>query len=492
MILLLATPLHGKMQNFTEDESPDAASIVWTTKDPTGTPLDRKVTLSNLKDYVQTAIPGANVTADTVLEAALDCTNAPTDNYVLTYDSGTLGFTWVAGVEGAVLDDGTTPLTADWDVGAYKLTGTQFVSDVAIGTSPFPCTSTTVNTNLNADLLDGESASAFQDVDQNLTDMSAAGASVDDVWTWNGAAWVPTNQSVLGDTGGAVPILFQDAVAFTGADATPDVSTALHWITADTTTYTDFDGTPVDGQQLWIYCAHAATFDLTSSGIEAYNRTTDLIATVGFVAVLIYEDNDSQWKFVNAPSAVAEISSNGLIARTGAGTAAARTITGTTNEIEVDNGNGASGNPTIGFPNDTIVPIDGGANNLDDDTYSGIKVHSRSAGETITQWDLVYFDTTDSEWKQADADAAGEFPSRGLAVAAGTDGNALTVLVQGVVRNDGWAWGTVGGNIYLSDTAGALTQTAPSTSGDCVQLVGWALSDDEAYINISGHYLEVE
>lgn len=46
-------------------------------------------------------------------------------------------------------------------------------------------------------------------------------------------------------------------------------------------------------------------------------------------------------------TALAGISSNGILTRTGAGTAAARTITGTTNLIDVTNGNGVSGNPTI-------------------------------------------------------------------------------------------------------------------------------------------------
>jgi hypothetical protein len=41
------------------------------------------------------------------------------------------------------------------------------------------------------------------------------------------------------------------------------------------------------------------------------------------------------------------ITSNGLVARTATGTFAARTITGTTNQIDVTNGNGVSGNPTI-------------------------------------------------------------------------------------------------------------------------------------------------
>jgi len=50
----------------------------------------------------------------------------------------------------AVLADGSVPLTANWDAGAYTITGTQFISDIAIGTAPFVVTSTTQVANLNA------------------------------------------------------------------------------------------------------------------------------------------------------------------------------------------------------------------------------------------------------------------------------------------------------------------------------------------------------
>jgi len=49
-------------------------------------------------------------------------------------------------------------------------------------------------------------------------------------------------------------------------------------------------------------------------------------------------------------NAVAALSTTGLISRTGAGTAATRTVTGTANEIAVTNGDGVSGNPTTSLP----------------------------------------------------------------------------------------------------------------------------------------------
>ena len=63
-------------------------------------------------------------------------------------------------------------------------------------------------------------------------------------------------------------------------------------------------------------------------------------------------------------AAVAGLSSSGLIARTGAGTAASRTTTGTANQVTVTNGDGASGNPTLSLPQDiatTSSPTFGGA-----------------------------------------------------------------------------------------------------------------------------------
>lgn len=61
----------------------------------------------------------------------------------------------------ALTRNGRRPLTSDWDAGPHKITAETLESDVATGTAPLTVASTTVVSNLNADLLDGQEAAAF-------------------------------------------------------------------------------------------------------------------------------------------------------------------------------------------------------------------------------------------------------------------------------------------------------------------------------------------
>jgi len=133
---------------------------------------------------------------------------------------------------------------------------------------------------------------------------------------------------------------------------------------------------------------------------------------------------------------------------------------------------------------------DATADGMNDDRYNGDLLIGLNAGENISQWDVVYVDSSDGEYHQADADAAGEYPVRGFAVSAGTDGNPLTIIDKGVIRNDDWDWyaSSVGKELYLSDTAGGITTNAQTDAGDCGQVVGWVLSDDEIRVNVSPDY----
>ena len=123
-----------------------------------------------------------------------------------------------------------------------------------------------------------------------------------------------------------------------------------------------------------------------------------------------------------------------------------------------------------------------------DHTYSGMSAEML-AGGTIGAQDLVCIHTTTSEVVVADASAVGTARAIGIAPAAISDTATGTVLLQGFIRDDSWNW-TTGGVLYTSETAGDLTQTAPTTDGAFVQVVGIALSPDVAYINPSLDIIE--
>lgn len=121
-----------------------------------------------------------------------------------------------------------------------------------------------------------------------------------------------------------------------------------------------------------------------------------------------------------------------------------------------------------------------------DNTFSGPSTNSLNAGATVAQWEAVYLDSS-STWQLTDADSVGTAGSVMVALAteAGTAGNPMRVLLPGsFARNDAWSW-TIGGKVYLSTTAGALTQTAPSGTDDVIRVCGTAVNADVIFWNPS-------
>jgi len=123
-----------------------------------------------------------------------------------------------------------------------------------------------------------------------------------------------------------------------------------------------------------------------------------------------------------------------------------------------------------------------------DHTYSGTTAQML-AGGAIGAFDLVCIHTTTQEIVKADASAVGTARAIGIAPAAISDEATGTVLLHGFIRDDTWNW-TTGGVIYTSETAGDLTQTAPTTDGAFVQVVGIALEPDVVFFNPSLDIIE--
>ena len=125
-----------------------------------------------------------------------------------------------------------------------------------------------------------------------------------------------------------------------------------------------------------------------------------------------------------------------------------------------------------------------------DHTSTGLSAQML-AGGAIGAFQTVCIHSTAGEVVVTDANAAATMPVIGIAPAAISDTATGTILLQGFIRDDTWNW-TPGGILYASETAGAMTQTAPTTSGARVQAVGVALSADVAYFNPALTLVEVD
>jgi len=114
-----------------------------------------------------------------------------------------------------------------------------------------------------------------------------------------------------------------------------------------------------------------------------------------------------------------------------------------------------------------------------------------TAGETLAFGDLVYWKSVGKVWKtDASAEATSGPVMLGIIRATEAADDPTDILLSGYARNDTWAW-TVGGAIYVSETAGALTQTVPTASLSVVRCVGYALSADVIIFNPDSFYVVV-
>lgn len=128
-----------------------------------------------------------------------------------------------------------------------------------------------------------------------------------------------------------------------------------------------------------------------------------------------------------------------------------------------------------------------------DHTASGV-VATMTAGENLTIGQLCYR-KSDGKWWLADADAATTMPGLAMATASISADAAGVFLLSGFLRDDSFNW-TIGGLVYAGSgsdahTAGALSQTKPTGSGDQVQIIGYGYTADILYFDPNALMLEL-
>ncbi len=127
-----------------------------------------------------------------------------------------------------------------------------------------------------------------------------------------------------------------------------------------------------------------------------------------------------------------------------------------------------------------------------DETCSGVTA-SFQAGEALNRGDVVYYKPVDSKmWKAVATVAA---TSRAVAMAAediSPDGTGL-FLLKGFAKDAATFPTFIAGDVIYTDggTGGPPTKTAPSTAGDFVQVIGWAIDADTVYFDPDSTVIEV-
>jgi predicted RecA/RadA family phage recombinase len=138
------------------------------------------------------------------------------------------------------------------------------------------------------------------------------------------------------------------------------------------------------------------------------------------------------------------------------------------------------------LPNSTFTLANGATSAINPlamavNTVAGQVISSFNAGVDIDIGQLVYL-RSNSTWLLADADGSSAEVLLGIALKNVTSGNAVDVLTDGVicVTADYFSTFSVGAPLYVSTTAGRITQTAPSGTGDRVRIVGHYFGENTA------------
>lgn len=149
-----------------------------------------------------------------------------------------------------------------------------------------------------------------------------------------------------------------------------------------------------------------------------------------------------------------------------------------------------TGAQTIGDGSaDQVVHLD--ATPASGNTGNGIYITVTSAA-ALNIGDVVYINSS-SKAAKIDADQASTMPGICIMVeSASAAGETKKCLTHGPFKFSSSPSYTVGGIVYGSTTAGATTTTAPSGTGDQVQVLGVALAADTIYFNPSYVLVEVK
>ena len=227
---------------------------------------------------------------------------------------------------------------------------------------------------------------------------------------------------------------------------------------------------------------------LSSAAISTYNSSGNdrIITSVNSSTVqgesTLTFNSDNQLTVTGQITASGNISSSGNLygAQGIIGTSTAATNMELTVEGDISASGGYYGSRT--FETGSITAV--GNHSGGDIVYFG--------GGSLTTGTLYYLATTGT-WTAADASDNTAGADELLGIALGSSATTNGVLLRGIVNVTGISnLANVGRAVYISTTAGDVTETAPSGNNEIVRIVGYVLNaNDTMYFNPDSTWVKV-
>lgn len=160
----------------------------------------------------------------------------------------------------------------------------------------------------------------------------------------------------------------------------------------------------------------------------------------------------------NDLAALEGLAANGMIARTGDGSATVRTITGTTNQVTVTNGDGVSGNPTLSLPQNIH---NGASPTFAGMTLTGMSGVVKTSGGVMSGGATIDDVGEGTTYKRLTATKDGYINQDVKSSASPTFAGATIGSLSGVIKASG---GVLSGSATLDDVPDSVTYKKMTTA----------------------------
>ncbi len=111
---------------------------------------------------------------------------------------------------------------------------------------------------------------------------------------------------------------------------------------------------------------------------------------------------------------------------------------------------------------------------------------SAVAGETLATGNVVSISASDGKAYKADANDSSLRPAVGVIGKGGASGAKVEVVISGIIA--GMTAQSPGVRLYLSETAGSVTSTAPTNP----QVLGWVMPGTAGAVTSTTYFINVQ